>query len=167
VLSPGGKNLRVCTSNRQWARVSRGSVSLVFALVKVEQLGARDVVDPGIEPVAIEPRQRLPDECVGDAALLEDDRPVTFPPRAPQAVDTVHGIRRGRQVEGRAVEDDLVRTRHERGDDRRPPGEGGGQERPDLLRVPRGERDGGSPREILLEELKMMSASSRSGRARS
>ena len=71
-------------------------------------------------------------------------------------VDALDRFGRGRHAESLAVEDLLVRTCDERGDDRRPLLQGRYDQRIHLLRIPRRKRDHDALREVLLEELQRL-----------
>ena len=123
---------------------------------QVEQLGARDVVDPGVEAVPLEERQRLLDERVGDPALLEHERAVPAAAGPAQEVDAARADLRRRQAQARPVGHRLAGARDEDRDERRAPGQRRGQQRPDLLGLPRGEGDRRAAREVLLQELERL-----------
>ena len=76
--------------------------------------------------------------------------------RGAQRVHAGDGGLGRRQPEGRPVEHRLGRPGDEHRDHRGPLRQRGGRQRPDLLRLPRGQRDRRPPGEVLLEQLQRL-----------
>ncbi len=120
---------------------------------KIEEFGARHVVDIDVNILLFNQGKGFLDKGEANLAALKYDRPLALPPCFSKEVDARGGVCCGSEPQCPSVDDVLRRTGDKWRDDCWPFGQSCRDECPQLLGVPWGERNDRPMGEILLENL--------------